>query len=176
MALLRLQSYSSASGTPSPVSLPCFLCCRECTAALQLLFPEVPSLPFARYHIVVVILQAHSAILDRMISHAHEIVTADGSEDDISGYLWLELDDTQQTGISVGQDTKGILADSSAMARSIVVYPFWHLQAQSAIRFHHVGAQREGIVTNKEIWSISIVIRQVVKRQESNHMLVNSLL
>ncbi len=62
---------------------------------LQLLFPGVPSSPFARYHIVVVILPVHSGILDRRISHVHEIVTADGSEDDIGGYLWLELDDTQ---------------------------------------------------------------------------------
>ncbi len=144
--------------------------------ALQLLCPGVPSSLFARYHIFVVILLVHSGILEHKISHAHEIVTADGSEDDVGGYLWLELDHTQQTGISVGQDTKGLVADSSAMAHSIVLYPFWHLQAHFAIRFHHVVAQREGIITNKEIWSISIVIRQVVKRQESNHKLVNNLL
>ncbi len=86
-------------------------------------------------------------------------MTADGSEDDIGGYLWLELDDTQQTGIFVGQDTKSILTDSSAVASSVVVDPFWHLQAQSGIRLHHVGVQREGIITNKVIGSISIVIR-----------------
>ncbi len=106
----------------------------------------------------------------------HEIVTADGSEDNIGGYLWLELDDTQQTGISVGQYTKNVLTDSSAIASSIVIDPFWHLQAQSAIRLHHVGVQREGIGTNKEIESISIIIRQVVRRQESKNMLVNCLL
>ncbi len=144
--------------------------------ALQLLFPGVPSSSFVRYHIVVVILPVHRGILDRRISHVHEIVTADGSEDDIGGYLWLELDDTQQKGISVGQDTKSVLADSSAMASSIVIDPFWDLQAQSAISFHNVGVQREVIVTNKEIGSISIIIRQVVRRQESNNMLVNCLL
>ncbi len=74
--------------------------------ALQLLFPGVHSSLFARYHIVVVILLLHSGILGHRISHANEIVTADGSEDNIGGYLWLELDHTQQTGISVGQDTK----------------------------------------------------------------------
>ncbi len=87
---------------------------------LQLLFPGFPSLPFTRYHIVVVILPVQSGILDHRISHAHEIVIADDSEDYIGGYLSLELDHTQQTGISVGQDIKGILSDSSATARSIV--------------------------------------------------------
>ncbi len=94
---------------------------------LQLLFPGVPSSPFARYHIVVVILLVHSGILHCRISHAREIVAADGSKDDIGGYLWLELDDSHQTGISIGQDTKSILADSSAAASSIVMDPFWHL-------------------------------------------------
>ncbi len=61
------------------------------------------------------------------------------------------------------------------MACSIVVYSFWH-QIQSAIRFHHVGVQREGIITNKEIWSISIIIRQVVRRKDTNHTLLNSFL
>ncbi len=113
--------------------------------------PGVPSSPFAWYHIVVVILPVHNSILDCRISHAQEIVTADGSEDDIGRYLWLELDDNQQTGISVGQDTKSILTDSTAAASSVVVNPFWHIQAHSAIRLHHVGVQREGIITNKEI-------------------------
>ncbi len=130
--------------------------------ALQLLFPGVPSPPFTMYHIVVVILLVHSDILDCRIFHAHEIMTADGSEDDVGGYLCLELDDTQQTGLSVGQDTKSVLTDSSAVASSVVVDPVWHFQAQSAIRLHHVGAQREGIITNKEKANISIVTRQVV--------------
>ncbi len=95
---------------------------------LQLMFPGIPSLPFARYHIVVVILPVHRGILDHRISHSHEIVRADGSEDDIGGYVWLELDDTQQTGISVGLDTKSVLTDSSAMA--------------SSLGLHHVGLCR----------------------------------
>ncbi len=33
MGLLRLQSYSNVSGTPSAVSLPLFLCCHGCTVA-----------------------------------------------------------------------------------------------------------------------------------------------
>ncbi len=115
-------------------------------------------------------------ILDSRISHAHEIMTANGGKDDIGGYLGLKIYQTQKTGISVGQDTEGILADSLAMARSIVIYSFWHLQPLSAIRFHHEGAQREGIVTNKEIWSISILIRQVVRRRETNHMPISSFI
>ncbi len=42
-------------------------------------------------YIVVVILTVQCGILDRRISHAHEIVTADGSEDDIGGYLGAYL-------------------------------------------------------------------------------------
>ncbi len=112
--------------------------------ALQLLFPGVPSSPFARYNIVAVILHVHSSILDHRISHVHDIVTtADGSEDDIGGYLWMELDDTQQTSIYVGQDTKSVVTDSSRVANSVGVDPFLHLQAQFVIRLHHVGAQRK---------------------------------
>ncbi len=62
------------------------------------------------------------------------------------------------------------------MALVIIVDSFWHLQPQSAIRFHHVGVQREGIVTHKEIWCIFIVIRQAVRRRETNHLLVNRCL
>ncbi len=77
-----------------PLLFPC-LGFSVAVNALQLLFPGVPSSPFTRYHIVVVILPVHSGILGHRISYEHEIVTADGSEDDISGYLWQELDDNQ---------------------------------------------------------------------------------
>ncbi len=158
MALPQLQSYNSASGTPSAVSLPWFLSCHECAAAPvhRCSLFAIHQLSHGCCHLPV-----HSGILDCRISHAHEIVTGYGSEDNMGGYLWLELDDTQQTGISVGQDAKSVLADSSAAASFVLVDPFWHLQAQSAIRLHHVGAQRQGGVTNKEIGSISIVIRQL---------------
>ncbi len=84
MGLLKLQSCSNVSGTPTAVSLPLFLCCNGCAVAM---FLCVSSSPFTWNNVVVVILPVHSNILDRRISHARAIVTADGSENDIGGYL-----------------------------------------------------------------------------------------
>ncbi len=48
-------------------------------------------MPVTWNHIVLVIVTVHSGILDSRISHAHEIMTTVGSEDDVGGYLGFKL-------------------------------------------------------------------------------------
>ncbi len=129
---------------------------------LHLLLPSISSSPFSRYQLIIGILPVHHCILDSRISHPHRVVAENGSKHNSRGYIWLKVYGSEQITKLIGQDAKGVFGYSPAADGSVIVDSFWDIQAMPPIWFHHISPNREGIIANKKIWCVFIIIWQVV--------------